>query len=116
QRQAIHRIFDALANDVQLALEPGLPSPQSPVPSRQSPVRIDWRLETGDWRQGTGDWRLETGGDCLADENLFDDRPGGHGRGSEQTVVGRHGPPAEYAMAFIADDLLDERADLVPLG
>src|SRR5437016_9414151 len=73
----------------------------------------DWRLETGDWRLETGDWRLETG-DCLADENLLDRRPGGHGRGPEQTIVGRHGPPAEHLVAFIADDLLDERADLVP--
>ena len=83
RRQAIDRVLDALADDVQLALEA---------------------------RQRVGIGRIERG--PAADEHLFEPRLGGHGRRAQQPIVGRHVPPAEQVLAFLADDPFEHAADL----
>ena len=86
ERQPVGRVLGALADDVQLALEPH---------------RIGGR---------------DRGPGPFPDEQLFDDRRGRDGRRPEPAQVGRDRTPPEHVLPFFTHDLLEEAADPIALA
>src|SRR5205823_10349897 len=81
----IDRVLGALADDVQLALEPG--------------VCLSVR----------GIERAST-----TDKHLLEARLGRHGGGAKTSIVGRDRPPAEQLLTFLADDGFEGAANFLP--
>jgi hypothetical protein len=94
-RQLVDGVLDALANDVELALE-----------RRSRPHgRHDARLGRRSGRRAGLQARP------CSNENLLEIRLHRRGRGAHETIVGRQIAPAEQRLPFLLDDRLNQRFD-----
>ena len=89
QVEPVDRVLDALADDVELALE--------------ARIRLDRLARRRQPR-------------AAANEELLEDRRHGDGARADGARIGRHVAPAKDELAFLDDDALEERLDLLADG